>query len=296
MVSIPGNLHMIISKNAAFLIRPGYEVALVKMILGATLLYLMIQLNASAQEIMHISSHGTVNILLANRNGIVVATDSRENYPNGSSSDTLQKLFRIDNKTVCSFAGFADSLGPKLKANDTQYESEYPLELSVAGLIAAYSGDISNSSDPIPFEKKVGDISENILSLLNINESANLAAEDPDPTGGPGESLNIMVAGFDNDGVGKIAQIEYSAGRITGDKESHPAYIKRQKIETISTSLMYRTAGEDAEIKEIMEHLERYEKNPVIKRYDAYRRKGSTESLNLEEMTKLASFLENETS
>ena len=53
---------------------------------------------------------GTVNIVLANANGIVALTDSNQTYMVGSEPFTHskpgQKLFRIDDRTVCTIAGF----------------------------------------------------------------------------------------------------------------------------------------------------------------------------------------------
>jgi len=50
------------------------------------------------------SFHGTVNILLANKNGLVAITDSRLSS-DGRPPASGQKLFQLDDKTICTIAG-----------------------------------------------------------------------------------------------------------------------------------------------------------------------------------------------
>jgi hypothetical protein len=50
-------------------------------------------------------SHGTINILLANQNGLVAVTDSMLSTPDDHHYPGHQKLFRIDDKTIATMAG-----------------------------------------------------------------------------------------------------------------------------------------------------------------------------------------------
>src|SRR5271168_5299533 len=50
------------------------------------------------------SFHGTINILLANKNGLVAVTDSRLSSK-GRAAGSAQKLFQLDDKTICTIAG-----------------------------------------------------------------------------------------------------------------------------------------------------------------------------------------------
>jgi 20S proteasome alpha/beta subunit len=57
---------------------------------------------------------GTINVVFANANGIVALTDSRlsARTPSGqlrALSQPGQKLFQLDEATVCTFAGFAEA-------------------------------------------------------------------------------------------------------------------------------------------------------------------------------------------
>jgi 20S proteasome alpha/beta subunit len=69
------------------------------------------------------SLHGTINVLVANDRGIVVLADSRLTEITERPDGTLvsrqlptphQKVFRIDDRTICAFAGFAAANTPPL--------------------------------------------------------------------------------------------------------------------------------------------------------------------------------------
>jgi 20S proteasome alpha/beta subunit len=62
---------------------------------------------SNSRKLQNALSHGTINILLANDNGIVLVTDSRATALDGGHFDTSVKLFRLDESTVCSIAGLA---------------------------------------------------------------------------------------------------------------------------------------------------------------------------------------------
>ena len=61
-------------------------------------------------------SHGTINIFLANRNGLVAVTDSRLSS-NGKAVARGQKLFKVDDHTICAVAGFYMDSGVPLKTS-----------------------------------------------------------------------------------------------------------------------------------------------------------------------------------
>lgn len=63
------------------------------------------------------SLHGTVNIILANKNGLIAVTDSRLSSNDGLAMGSAQKLFKLDSKTICTIAG-QYSLGSPLQERD----------------------------------------------------------------------------------------------------------------------------------------------------------------------------------
>src|SRR5258706_9342798 len=53
--------------------------------------------------------HGTINVALGNENGIVVLTDSMLTAGAQQRPDPGQKLFKLDDRTVCAIAGFVSA-------------------------------------------------------------------------------------------------------------------------------------------------------------------------------------------
>ena len=93
---------------------------------------------------------GTVNIVLANANGIVVLTDSNQTgyRPNGESFTTPvpgQKLFRIDDRTVCTIAGFGSTFLPTFP----EFTS------SAAGVLDRYAAELRSKGGRHAFHEKL---------------------------------------------------------------------------------------------------------------------------------------------
>lgn len=63
-----------------------------------------------------IAAHGTVNIFLANGNGLIAVTDSKISAQSGPLGYG-QKLFKLDDRTICSIAGFFSWSGPVMPGN-----------------------------------------------------------------------------------------------------------------------------------------------------------------------------------
>src|ERR1700735_4007457 len=56
-------------------------------------------------------SRGTINVVLANQNGIIALTDSMVTAGRKQLREPAQKLFKLDDRTVCTIAGFLSSDG-----------------------------------------------------------------------------------------------------------------------------------------------------------------------------------------
>jgi len=61
--------------------------------------------------------HGTVNIALANQSGLILLTDSMITAGDRQLSNPGQKLFQLDDRTVCAIAGFVSASGPTRDLN-----------------------------------------------------------------------------------------------------------------------------------------------------------------------------------
>ena len=77
------------------------------------LIIIFLNMPGSAQPGSPRQQHGTVNIVLANPQGMVVVTDSLLSSTN-SLPGRGQKLFQIDSRTICTIAGWYSSSGPSI--------------------------------------------------------------------------------------------------------------------------------------------------------------------------------------
>lgn len=150
-------------------------------------------------------THGTVNVFLANKNGLVAVTDSRLSN-GGRPVDNGQKLFRIDDHTICSIAGWYSDPGVEIKPDASTYP-RYPAKLAIPDIIqtiiSSISSDIFRS---LTIERKMEIISETLsFSLLvesNIVDAAGIKRSEEELS----EPSEITVAGYDNNGVLEILQ------------------------------------------------------------------------------------------
>jgi hypothetical protein len=136
-------------------------------------------------------THGTVNIVLANKNGLVAVADSLLSR-NGARAGAGQKLFKLDDKTVCTIADFYSAPGPKI--GDT-----YPLETEVPTIVRYYLAQIAERN------RTAVEQSESVISKLKRLEVAyqsalgllNFMYARFDPNYSPAGAV-LTVAGFEN--------------------------------------------------------------------------------------------------
>jgi hypothetical protein len=102
--------------------------------------------------------HGTINVVLANKNGIVVLTDSMLTAGLNKQLQTPgKKLFRLDDHSVCAIAGIIASPSGSYKE----------LDLSTVAIVDDYARKTS-AGPPITIRQKLTELA----FLLNINLSA----------------------------------------------------------------------------------------------------------------------------
>ncbi len=92
-------------------------------------------------------THGTVNIVLANKNGAVVVTDSRLSY-NGSARGDGPKLFRLDSTTICAIAGFYSDQGP------TAPTGSFPAATTIPYMVTRYQHQLGGRN-PLTLDQKL---------------------------------------------------------------------------------------------------------------------------------------------
>lgn len=141
-------------------------------------------------------THGTINVILANSHGAVVLADSRISS-NGKPRGERQKLFKLDDKTVCVIAGFYSDLGP-LGAGG------HPAGLSIPYLLGLYAQE-SARRKPQSFEDKMLEL-ESIfgyqLSFLAASRESAVGISEVTMVGYDAGSLKIQGFRLDKSGNG----------------------------------------------------------------------------------------------
>jgi hypothetical protein len=170
-------------------------------------------------------SHGTINIFLANRNGLVAVTDSRLSY-NGKPVGRGQKLFKVDDYTICAVAGFYMDGGAPLKRADGQ--TLYPAYTSISEILKDYFRANPSSIDLNRLASALTQSLNFVATVDKINRS----------TDKPSES-EITLAGY-RDGNLYISQLFLVPVLVNGriEYEVHP-----QKEKLVKSGLVFATAG-----------------------------------------------------
>ncbi len=101
-------------------------------------LFLLLAVSLPVQIKAQEETHGTINVILANKNGAVVVTDSRisnSRAPVGFA----QKLFILDPETACAIAGFYDNSGVHFEQLPAPGHTQlHPMDVSVPGMIQTF--------------------------------------------------------------------------------------------------------------------------------------------------------------
>jgi hypothetical protein len=231
-------------------------------------------------------THGTINLLLANRNGAVLVTDSRISEGFKPTNDHARKLFRLDDKTVCSIANFFYDPGPPL--NRTRPNNFTALFRSVDGLVTSFSEGLPIK---LTVEEKADALAQYIgFELVMLETEKRASSNYPGPTA----SQQLIVVGYEADGsltaVKRVVSVEPDDPKhpLIGPVHSH---LDQPDTKYIRDSFVSMTAGADLFAQE---HLQKPENFADDNQMDVYRRAHQmhTESqLTLQELEALAAHL-----
>jgi 20S proteasome alpha/beta subunit len=220
---------------------------------------------------------GTVNIVLGNAHGIVALTDSRQT----SMSDLnhqfppAQKLFRLDDQTICTIAGFGSVTLP-------QFPDFFS---SAAGIIDRYAAELRNKPGPHSFREKLTSLA--FLAEFYLNGIENLQTLSPAQV--PGYGFEFTLAGYDVDGTPKIAKAIVSTQIINGSYDTTHSLSPETAV---GHELTHETAGIGSFVAEnILEHPQQLADEKEIGKYAATWVTDRGSSLTTSEMQALASSL-----
>lgn len=135
-----------------------------------------------------VPTHGTINILIGSKYGLVAETDSM--LSNGKQSPNPgQKLFKIDDKTICTIADFYSDPGPEVLGNS----KSYPLATTIPGIFASYMHSLQ-SQKVVRFDTKVKWLTDDLIfNLQLLADVEELSGSIPNPHGS-----TLTVAGYDD--------------------------------------------------------------------------------------------------
>ena len=133
-------------------------------------------------------SGGTLTVVLANRNGFVIASDSRQTWQDGHFDDNSQKIFRLGPSSAIAIAGFANNAREP-------FASDLRSELTKA--LPKYTDKNAESWTTTVFESRLA-----LLKLINATE------------GGPPEALNsyITLVRIGTDEIPEITTLIFDGG------------------------------------------------------------------------------------
>jgi hypothetical protein len=224
-------------------------------------------------------SQGTVNIGFANANGIVLLTDSVESSGGRALPDPTQKLFQLDEKTVCSIAGFASETG--------WVQSQ--LNTEVAGIVAAFKDELSRQ--PIP------DLDTKLHALgILVGFYIDLVANRREVIVGPGTPDNyvfeVIAAGYDADGKAKIEKLVLNPVAVQ-DRDGHKywSHTTSPEFPRVGEKFVSILGGIPDVSNEILNSPEKFSSSKIVRRYMSAKKHDGGASLTLDEMTALASYM-----
>lgn len=226
------------------------------------------------------TAHGTVNIALANANGIVLLTDSVKSTEGRALPEPTQKLFQLDDKTVCSIAGFVSETGWPRPQFDTE----------VAGIVADFKDKLS--TQPIP------DLEVKLRALgFLVGFYIDLVANRSEVVVGPGKPedyiFQVIVAGYDADGKPKIGKLVLSpVSQQSPDGHKFWSHTVSPEMHQVGRKLVPVLGGIPYVSNEVLNSPQKFSSDSkVVRRYMSAMRRDRGESLTLQEMAALASYM-----
>lgn len=254
-------------------------------ILGLLVLALGIAVSgprAENQEMSDAVIHGTLNVVFANSHGFVVVTDSMQTVGSGLVlRDPGKKLFQLDDRTVCTIAGFGwETFGSAPEFNT-----------SAAGLIEKYQSELAQNPGKHTFAEKLTSLG--FLFKFYLSSAANIHDIVHGPLASDHYIFQLLLAGYDVDGTPKMGSFTLRTTVKTG-RDGQPIFESiTEQIEEfpIGKELSSKLAGQPDVAEDILRHPEKSADDPSIARYASSLVTDRGSSLTLKDMEKLAEVL-----
>jgi 20S proteasome alpha/beta subunit len=236
------------------------------------------------------TSRGTVNIAISDANGLVLLTDSAESHQDADGwhhTWPVQKLFRLDDRMVCSIAGFGAEKGwPEPKMNTY-----------VSGIIAEVRDQLAQK--PVEeFDAKLSAVGFLVANYLDILANRQEVMSKP---GGPINPDNyrfeVIGAGYDRDGTLRLKKLIVALSSIPQrDGTRFWTHTVTSEEATTKSGLTHLLAGIPYVSRDILEHPAAFAHSPAVARYAQFRAAKSGKQLELRELSALAREMARQTS
>ena len=215
--------------------------------------------------------HGTINVALGNKNGIVVLTDSMLTSGGHQLHSRGQKLFKLDDQTVCAIAGFvsAPAVLPDLSTQTGSAIREYV--------------QASKSLPPQSLAERLRNLAYTFEGYLDLISNTRLASAQTTPL--DAYRLQIIVAGYDLDGKPRIGKISL---KLVWFLDTLEPTVEEATIADISEGLTWKLNGMPDVAIRLLQHPETIPEDPDLKTYKDSMHSDGGSSLTIDEMVALA--------
>lgn len=231
-------------------------------------------------EVMSEIDHGTLNLCIGNKNGVVVATDSCATKVDGAGNVigreyNHQKLFQLDENIVVAIAGY----------NRASVKFAPEFIAPAAGIILDYLDQIKNRNHKPTYTEAV--ISLSHLMSFHLTSVANVKLFSEGRISKGDYIFQMLIVGRDGDKV-KITKIHLSLEVQLGS-QGLPylnSVIANTSESVVNNDLTFVTAGYDLIASQILKEPKRY-KSKVIERYACLLEKRKTSEMSVPEMLEM---------
>jgi hypothetical protein len=215
--------------------------------------------------------HGTINVALGNENGIVVLTDSMLTSDGHQLDTPGQKLFKLDEQTVCAIAGFvsAPAVLPDLSTQTDSVIREYV--------------EVSKSLPPQSLAERLRNLAYIFEGYLNLISNTRLGSTPTTPLAA--YELQIIVAGYDLDGRPGIGKIDL---KLRWFLDTLQPTVEEEPIANISDGLTRKLNGIRDVADGLLQHPETAPQDPDLSAYKDSLHSNGGSSLTVEQMVALA--------
>jgi hypothetical protein len=213
--------------------------------------------------------HGTINVALGNKNGIIVLTDSM--LTSGGNHSLGQKLFKLDDRTVCAIAGFvyAPAVLPDLSTGTGSVIREYV--------------QISASQPPQRLAERLRTLAYIFEGYLDLISNTRLASAQATPL--DLYRLQIIVAGYDLDGKPRIGKIGL---KLVWFLDTLQSTVEEATIANVPEGLTWKLSGMPDVAIRLLQHPELIADDPDLNRYKDSMHSDKGSSLTIENIVGLA--------